>query len=72
MDAKLERFLKQIALEDIYIDKLKDAKIVSVVYKKSQQRFLIKINNDNILDPNIINNMEHKIKEKGLNYLSPQ
>ena len=39
MDAKLERFLKQIALEDIYIDKLKDAKIVSVVYKKSQQRF---------------------------------
>ena len=68
MDAKLERFLKQIALEDIYIDKLKDAKIVSVVYKKSQQRFLIKINNDNILDPNIINNMEHKIKEKGLNY----
>ena len=25
MDAKLERFLKQIALEDIYIDKLKDA-----------------------------------------------
>ena len=68
MDAKLERFLKQICLEDIYIDKLKDAKIVSVVYKKSQQRFLIKINNDNILDPNIINNMEHKIKEKGLNY----
>ena len=68
MDAKLERFLKQICLEDIYIDKLKDAKIVSVVYKKSQQRFLVKINNDNILDPNIINNMEHKIKEKGLNY----
>ena len=50
MDAKLERFLKQICLEDIYIDKLKDAKIVSVVYKKSQQRFLVKINNDNILD----------------------
>ena len=24
MDAKLERFLKQICLEDIYIDKLKD------------------------------------------------
>ena len=68
MDAKLERFLKQIELEDIYIDKLKDSKIVSVIYKKNEKRFLIRINIDNILDPNIVNTIERKIKEKNLQY----
>ena len=68
MDAKLERFLKQIELEDIYIEKLKDAKIVSVIYKKNEKRFLVRINIDNILDPNIVNTIERKIKEKNLQY----
>ena len=68
MDAKLERFLKQIELEDIYIEKLKDGKIVSVIYKKNEKRFLIRVNIDNILDPNIVNTIERKIKEKNLQY----
>ena len=68
MDANLIKFLKQIKLEDIYIDKFNDSKISSVIYKKSLKKFIVNIIVNKILDPKITSLIDELIKNNNLNY----
>ena len=39
MDSNLNKFFTQLNLDDIYIEKFKDSKILSIIYKKSLKKF---------------------------------
>ncbi len=62
MDLKLEKFLKQINLEEIYFDKFIDAKVKSVIYKKLEKKFIVEIEINNILDTRITSLIDDLLK----------
>ena len=68
MDENLSKFLKQIELQEIYFDKFKDSKIESIIYKKNQKKFFVKIRIESILDPKITSTIDELIMKKELNY----
>ena len=43
MDTKLELFLKQIKLDEVYFEKFNNSTIVSIIYKKSLKKFIVNI-----------------------------
>lgn len=58
MDSKLEKFFKQINLEEVYFEKFNNSNISSIIYKKSLQKFIVNISIDNILDPRITTHID--------------
>lgn len=68
MDSNLNKFLKQINLDEIYFEKFNNCKIISVIYKKSSKKFIVNINIDKILDPKITSLIDELIQNKNMNY----
>jgi len=68
MDSNLNKFFTQLNLDDIYIEKFKDSKILSIIYKKSLKKFIINVSINKILDPKITSFIDELIQNKNLNY----
>ena len=58
MDSKLEKFFRQINLEDVYFEKFNNSVINSIIYKKSLKKFIVKISIESILDPRITTHID--------------